>query len=85
MHGFENYVAFLHCTQDGEESALTWCTIRTKFAKGSLSPTHVPPMAGVDIERVDKKAKGAIDLLASKNAASEILQGIGQNFARPWG
>lgn len=51
-----------------------------KVAKGALAPTHVPPMAAVDIEWVHKTAKGAIDVLASKNAASEMVRGYGIVF-----
>jgi D-alanyl-D-alanine dipeptidase len=47
------------------------------IARKGLNPTAVPKLAGVDIDWVHRKANGAIDQAASKDAAEDMVDAYG--------
>lgn len=51
-----------------------------RIARESLSPVNVPTLAGVDIQWDHRKANGQLDLVASRNAAEDMVLGYGIAF-----
>ena len=52
-----------------------------KVARAHLDPSTVPAMTGVDIDWVHRDAKGAVNLAASRAAASQMVSGYGIVYA----
>jgi hypothetical protein len=48
-----------------------------RIAREGLNPVDVPPMEGVDIDWVHRKANGQVDLHASKDAAEDMVNAYG--------
>jgi len=88
----EDVESFIAALQDAGASIDISATYRPKeraylmhyayaIARQGLDPSAVPVMAGVDIEWAHRKGNGQIDLVASKNAAEDMVSDYGIVYA----
>jgi hypothetical protein len=84
----ENVAAFLSALQSAGANVIISATYRPseraflmhyafRIAREGLDPRQVPARSGIDIDWVHKKANGQADLIASKNAAEDMVVAYG--------
>lgn len=84
----ENMKAFLGALTDAGATVSIATTFRPperaylmhyayRIARERLDPRQVPARQGVDIEWVHRKANGEVDLIASRNAAEDMVDAYG--------
>jgi hypothetical protein len=87
----ENVQAFLSALADAGAAVVISATRRPaeraylmhyayRIAREGLDPREVPQRDGVDIEWVHRKANNQVDLVASRNAAEDMVQAYGIVF-----
>lgn len=87
----ENLKRFLQAMRDAGCSITISATYRPKerahlmhyafrIAREGLSPVGIPKLEGVDIQWDHRKANGQLDLVASRNAAEEMVLAYGIAF-----
>lgn len=84
----ENVSAFISALKSAGANVIISATYRPaeraflmhyafRIAREGLDPRQVPARAGIDIDWVHKKANGQPDLIASKNAAEDMVVAYG--------